>query len=85
LSDRWNGHKVSAGWALGIIAAMLTILSLLGILPWATRAEVQALKVEIGEQFKKIDAKLDRTDGKIDRILGEHGAYLGSQRDERHP
>mgnify|MGYP001583051379 FL=1 len=59
-------HKVAAGWSLGIVVAVLTILSLLGVLPWATRAEVKEVKSEAVEQLKKIDARFDKVEQRFD-------------------
>lgn len=45
--------------ALGTLVAALTALTLLGILPWATRAEVKELKGEVKESLQRIERRVD--------------------------
>lgn len=75
MSERLGGHTISAAWAFGVVIAMLTILSLLGVLPWATRAELHALKTDVATELMKTNIKLDKIDEKLDRVLGEHGTF----------
>ena len=55
-----NGHRAAAGWSLGSVVAVLTILALLGMVPWATRAEVKEIKADVGKRLETIESKLDR-------------------------
>ena len=50
--------KIVVG-ALGALVSALLALTLLGILPWATRAEVKEFKGEVQESLKRIDRRVD--------------------------
>ena len=66
-----GSHSTHAGWSLGTLVAVVTILSLLGLLPWSTRAEVTEVKGDIVSRLNSIEAKvdaLDRFETKIDKI-----------------
>ena len=47
------------GAALATLVSALLALTLLGILPWATKAEVREFKGEVQESLKRIDKRVD--------------------------
>lgn len=44
---------------LGILTSLLLAGTLLGIFPWATRAEVQELKTDLGKKLDRIDTRIN--------------------------
>lgn len=69
-----NGtHKAAIGWSLGILSSLLMILSLLGLLPWATRAELVEFKAvhsrEIKDTKEDVNRKFDQIDKKLDVLI----------------
>lgn len=52
-------HTIHAAWIVSTLVGILTVLSLLGLLPWATRAEVTALKQDLNARLERMEEKLD--------------------------
>ena len=67
-NDRIKPHAVSLAWTLAVIVSLLTVLSLLGILPWATRAEVLDLKNDIGRRLERLDERTEIMSRRVDDI-----------------
>ena len=67
-NGRMRPHALSLAWSLGVIVALLTILSILGILPWATRAEVMDLKNDIGRRLERLDERTEIMSRRVDDI-----------------
>ena len=53
-----HAGKIIAGTLTALVSALLA-LTLLGILPWATKAEVKEFKGEVQESLKRIDRRVD--------------------------
>lgn len=64
-----GAHRTAAGWTLGTVCAILTILALLGIIPVATKAEVAGLKLDVEKKFDSISKRLDDQATKLDKLL----------------
>lgn len=62
-----NG-KVIGSTVLAITGALISILFFLGVLPWATRAEVQR---EVSLVTKTMDAGFDRIERQLNEIQRE--------------
>lgn len=74
-------HATHAAWSVSTLAAVVTILSLLGLLPWATRAELLDHKTAEREVFGRIEGRLDA----IYRALGSLRRSESFNEDGRGP
>lgn len=56
---RRRNHKWITAGSLATVVSILAILTYLGVLPWATRAEVGELKRDVTSRIERIDQRVD--------------------------
>lgn len=66
--ERAREHARSFAWSVGVVLGLLTILSLLGLLPWATRAELVEFKADIAKKLDKIEGQMEGMRGRLEDI-----------------